>query len=70
MPIHDGERDRVLKLLELAHDERPVGPRTGVGDIEMVTAGLGLKAGRAVRRDPVAQGRVRTPEAAAVKRCG
>ena len=68
----DGDRDRVLELLELAEQCRAVGPRAGMRDIEVVAAGRGGKAafaaraGAAVGGDPVAEHRRPAHEAPAL----
>ena len=45
----------LVELLERAKDLRAVRPRAGVGDVEVIAAGLGRKAGGAVGGDAVAE---------------
>ena len=58
VPVHHRHGDGVFQFLEFAEDERPVGPGAGVGQVQMVTPGLGLEAGRSVGRHPVADSRL------------
>ena len=73
-PVDDGYRDHVLKTLQGAEDERTMCPWAGVGDIQVITSGFGLEAGRAVwprravRGDPVPEFSVRADESALVDR--
>src|SRR5947207_11102396 len=60
-----GDGDRIVELLERAIDQRAVCPRTAVRDVEVIAPGLGLEAGRAVRRDAVAEAAVGAAELAA-----
>ena len=50
-----GDRDRAVELLQRAIDQRAVRPRAAVRDIEVIAAGLGLEAGRAVGGDAAAE---------------
>ena len=59
--MYDGNADHLFQPFERAEDQRAMRPGAGVGDIEVIaprlgpeTAGAG-RAGRAVRRDPVAE---------------
>ena len=63
--VGDTDGDDILQLLEFAHDGEPVTPGAGVADIEVVAPGLGGVGAAAVCRDPVAEARVLTHEAAA-----
>lgn len=59
--IDDGNGNQVLQLFQLAENQGAVRPGAGEGDIEVVTVLLRLeaafsgRAGRAIRRDPVAE---------------
>jgi hypothetical protein len=61
-PVDDRETDHIGQSLQLAEDQRAVGPGTGERYIKMITACLGLEAAfagrtrRSVRCDPVAEG--------------
>ncbi len=73
-PVRHRQADHALQPLEAAEDERAVGPRAGERHVEVIAAGLGLEAALArrprcaVRRDPVAEARVRAHETAAAAR--
>src|SRR3546814_11672804 len=66
--MDDRNRDKVFELLQLAEDQGAMRPWTGIGDIEVIAAGLRLEAAAAararcsVRRDPVAELRLRPLE--------
>ena len=70
MRLGHRDRDDVLKLLELAEDEGAGRPRAGERDVEVVAAGFGGessfagRAGAAVGRDVVVEGRGRSDEVA------
>jgi hypothetical protein len=53
MPVHDGEADKLLEPLQLAHDERPACPRTRIADVEVVAALLGREPCAGLGRDLV-----------------
>ncbi|MDT4885346.1 hypothetical protein FQZ97_1215710 [compost metagenome] len=42
--IDDRDRDQLLELLQLAEDQRAVGPGAGKRDVEVVAPGFGLEA--------------------------
>ena len=69
--VHDGHGNDVFELLQNAEDQRAVSPRAGVGDVEVIAAGLRLEAafaagrGQPLTRDPVAPQRFGPHEAAA-----
>ena len=50
-----GDADRAVELLDGAVDQHAVPPRALVRDVEVIAAGLGLVAGRAVGSDAVAE---------------
>jgi hypothetical protein len=74
-PVDDRQADRLFKTLERPHDERPVRPRTGIGHIKMIAAGLrpestpSGRTRRPVRRHPIAEMRGLPLEAASGLRC-
>lgn len=55
MPVHHRVGDDVVQALELACDQGPVRPRTGIADIEMIPALLRGELGAGLARDPVAE---------------
>ena len=59
--VHDGHADDVFEFLEFPHDDRPMRPGAGPGDIEMVAAACRLVAGVTVRGDPTLKG-IRLPD--------
>jgi hypothetical protein len=50
-----GDADRVLQAHQPPADQRPVGPRAGPRDVQVVAAALGREAAGPVGRDPVAE---------------
>jgi hypothetical protein len=50
-----GDGDGLAELLQRAKDQRAVRPGAAIGDVEVVAAGLGFEARRAVGRDAVAE---------------
>ena len=71
VPMDDGDGDHFLQPFQRAEDQRPMRPGAGEGDIEMIAARFGLKAGLAARPrgavlgDPAAELRRRPFEPAA-----
>ena len=59
-----GDADRAVELFERTKDLRAVRPRAGVGDVEVIAAGLRRKAGGAVGGDAVAEHAIDTLEIA------
>ena len=61
MRVNHADRDQVLQSFQMAEDKRAMSPRARIGHIEMEPARLGfdgvlsIRAGRAIRRDPVAE---------------
>ena len=72
MRVNHADRDQVLESFQMAEDKRAMGPRARIGHIEMEPARLGLyrilsiRAGRAIRRDPIAEGGIFTVELAVI----
>ncbi len=56
------ERDCRFESLQLAHQHGAVRPRAGRGGHQLIAPGLGLEAGRAVARHPIAEHRIRPQE--------
>ena len=62
--VHHRQGNHVLQPLQPAEDQGAMGPGAGVGNVQVITPGLGLEAtlatgaGAAVRGDPVAKLRV------------
>src|SRR5687768_1660066 len=73
--VDDRNRNDILQLLECAEDQCAVSPGAGVGNIEMVSACLGLESGLAGWSSltfggyPIAELRFRTDEAATAVLC-
>ena len=63
-----GNRNHALEALEDAEDQRPVRPRAGVGDEQVVAAGLGREAGACLIGDAIAELRLAAHEPTAVGR--
>ncbi len=59
--VHDRHADDVFELLELSHNDRPMRPGTGPGDIEMVAAARRRVAGTPIGSDPALKG-IRLPD--------
>ena len=53
--VDEGDPDRVLEALEVAHDHRALRPRAGAPDVEVVAPGLGAVARGAVGAHPVGE---------------
>jgi hypothetical protein len=66
--VDDGDRDRLLEALEVAHQQDAVGPRARPRDVEVITAGLGRELGGAVGGDAAAEFGVRALEGAVLAR--
>jgi len=68
--VHDRHADHVLQTFQEPENHCPVGPRTGIGNVEMIAPGFGLKpaiaswSGLAARRYPVTNFRVGADETA------
>src|SRR5215510_13888022 len=60
-----GDRDRAFEVLDRAIDQCAMCPWAAMRDVEVVAPGLGLEAGRTIRRDAVAEAAVGAPELAA-----
>jgi len=61
--IHDRHADDVLEFLEFPHNDGPMGPGAGPGDIEVVPSSFRLVAGTTVRSYPACKG-IRLPDEA------
>lgn len=68
LPVDRCDRDDVLEALQFADDESPVGPRTRIRNVQVISALFRWKLCARFLRDEVAEGRLTPFELAILSR--